>query len=354
MAVYELAPVEFLKGGREMKNRKLIILIIALLFLLNHQVGARQNFSKEHLVSFNGGDIVPEVHLARWVSATAIEVLSDWTPPTTPTNLRVTAFSSTSVSFAWNPSADNSGSFFYVLYANDAVVANASMTATTTTLTGLRPATRYSFRIRARDQAMNWSGFSNSVTATTLSATTAPGAPVLSVTSVGPTHTSLSWTAPTNAAPPFRYWIHRDGVAIVTAHQTNSITFFVAPGATHVYTVQVRAGTVFSAHSNVLAVTTPHPDPNDHTPPSPPTNLGEIHFGDAEFWLSWTESTDGVTAQDFMRYDVYVNGVVSDIQWGTGAQSINYGNFGQSNTVEVIAVDEAGNQSAPAILTFLL
>jgi chitodextrinase len=232
-------------------------------------------------------------------------------------------------------------------------VANAGQTATTLTLTGLNPNTTYTFRIRARDQSMNWSGYSNAVTAKTLPANTAPAAPVLSATSFGPTHISLSWTTPANAAPPLRYWIYRDGVQIIAAHQTNSITFYlVAPGTTHTYTVQVRSGTVFSAHSNAVTVTTPQPDPNDHTPPSTPTNLGESHFGDAEFWLSWTESTDNVTQQDFIRYDVYVNGELSDIQVGSGARSINYGNFGESNTVEVIAVDEAGNESAPATLTF--
>jgi chitinase len=229
------------------------------------------------------------------------------------------------------------------------------MTATTYTWTGLSPNTTYTFRIRARDLSMNWSGYSNPATATTLPANTPPDAPVLSAPSVGPTHISLSWTTPANGAPPFRYWIYRDGVQIIAAHQTNSITFYlVAPDTTHTYTVQVRSGGMFSGHSNAVTVTTPQPDPNDHTPPSTPTNLGENDFGDAEFWLSWTESTDNVTPQDFIRYDVYVNGELSDIQVGTGAQSINYGNFGEFNTVEVIAVDEAGNESAPATLTFFL
>lgn len=295
------------------------------------------------------------LHVALLGASTAWAAPRDRTPPTTPTNLHVTAVSPTSVSLAWSPSTDNSGSFFYVLYANNAVVANASMTATTHTLTGLNPGTTYTFRIRARDQALNWSGYSNSATATTLPANTTPDAPVLSA-SAGPTHISLSWTTPANASPPFRYWIYRDGVAIITWHQTNSITFYlVAPGTTHTYTVQARTGTgVFSAHSNAVTVTTPQPDPNDHAPPSTPTNLGEMHFGDAEFWLSWTESTDNVTPQDFIRYDVYVNGALSDIQVGTGARSINYGNSGEFNSVEVIAVDEAGNESAPATLTFFL
>lgn len=280
----------------------------------------------------------------------------DRTPPTTPTNFHVTAVSPTSVSLAWNTSTDDSGSFFYVLYANNAVVANASMTATTATLSGLNPSTTYTFRIRARDQALNWSGYSNAATATTLPANTPPDAPVLSAVSVGPTHIALSWTAPANGAPPFRYWIWRDGVQLISWHQTNSVTFHgLDPGTTHTYTVQARTGTgLLSAHSNVLSVTTPPADADDVTPPSTPTHLAEMHFGDAEFWLSWTESADNVTPPAFIRYDVYVNGALSDVQFGTGTQSINYGNFGKLNTVQVVAVDEAGNKSEPATLTFFL
>ncbi|CAG0998866.1 Chitinase A1 [Phycisphaerales bacterium] len=279
----------------------------------------------------------------------------DRTPPTTPTNLQVTAVSSTSVSFAWGPSSDNSGSFFYVLFSGNTAVANASMSATTYTLTGLNPGTTYTFRLRARDQSMNWSGYSNTVTATTLPANTPPSPPELSA-SVGPTHIALSWTAPPDAAPPQRYWIYQDGAPIITWHQTNSVTFYLLnPGTTHTYTVQVRDGNgVFSEQSKAVTVTTPPSDPNDHTPPDKPTNLFEDDFGDAEFWLTWTESTDDVTPQDIVRYDVYVNGELSDIQIGTGMRSINYGNFGEFNTVEVYAIDEAGNTSPPATLTFFL
>jgi chitodextrinase len=304
----------------------------------------------------NGSFRILAVPLALLAPAMALGASRDRTPPTTPTNFGVTAVSPTSVTFAWNSSTDNSGSFFYVLSSNTGQLANASMTTTTYTWTGLNPGTTYTFRIRARDQSMNWSGYSNSVTVTTLPANTAPAAPVLTASSVGPTHISLSWTIPANAAPPFRYWIYRDGVAFLTWYQTNSITFYdVAPGTTYSYTVQARSGTgAFSAHSNAVTVTTPQPDANDHTPPSTPTDLNENDWGDAEFELSWTESMDNVTPQDFIRYDVYVNGQLSDVQFGTGARSINYGNFGEFNTVEVIAVDEAANESAPATLTFFL
>jgi chitodextrinase len=295
------------------------------------------------------------VLLALLMSATAIGAPRDHTPPTTPTNLRVTAVSPTSVTLAWDPSKDNSGSFFYVLFSGNTAVSNASMTVTSQTLTELSPSTTYTFRVRARDQALNWSGYSNTVTVTTLPANTPVSPPELSA-GVGPTHISLAWTVPQNAAPPVHYWLYQDGVEIMTWVQTTSHTFYLlSPGTTHTYTVRARAGNgQFSAHSNAVTVTTPAPDPNDHTPPTAPTNLSEEDFGDAEFWLSWTESTDNVTPQDFIRYDVYVNGVLSDVLVGTGARSINYGNFGAVNTVEVIAVDEAGNESPPATLVFFL
>ena len=39
----------------------------------------------------------------------------DRTPPTTPTNLVVTATTTTSVSLSWGPSTDNSGKFNYYI-----------------------------------------------------------------------------------------------------------------------------------------------------------------------------------------------------------------------------------------------
>lgn len=304
------------------------------------------------------GSLTTVRSLATWAAlltaATALAAPRDRTPPTTPTNLRVTAVSSTSVSFAWSAATDNSGSFFYVLSANTGALASASMVATTYTWTGLNPGQTYTFRLRARDQAGNWSGYSNTVSATLLPANTPPAAPVLSA-GVGPTHIALSWTVPPNAAPPVRYWVYRDGVELLSWVQQTSQTFYVTPGTSHTYTVRARAGDgQFSAHSNAVRVTTPAADPNDHTPPTAPTNLWEDDWGDAEFHLSWTESTDNVTPQDFIAYHVYVNGEFSDLLVGSGARSINYGNFGELNTVEVIAVDEAGNQSAPATLTFML
>jgi hypothetical protein len=65
--------------------------------------------------------------------------------------------------------------------------------------------------------------------------------------------------------------------------------------------------------------------------------------------ISWTQSTDDFDAQANIRYDVYVNGHLEEVRFGSGGPVTAYGEFGQ-NTIEVIASDTAGNASAPAMI----
>jgi hypothetical protein len=62
-------------------------------------------------VGWGCGGIDPST-LTESIETTPAE-LRDRTKPTTPANLRVTAATSYSVSLAWNPASDNSGSFSY-------------------------------------------------------------------------------------------------------------------------------------------------------------------------------------------------------------------------------------------------
>jgi hypothetical protein len=104
--------------------------------------------------------------------------------------------------------------------------------------------------------------------------------------------------------------------------------------------------------SDPVTVTTLPPNPNDTTPPTTPTNLREDHYAgsDTEIHLWWTQSTDEFDPQANIRYDVYVNGDLQDILFGSGGMSIIYGEQGE-NLIEVIASDTAGNASEPATIT---
>ena len=277
----------------------------------------------------------------------------DRTPPTTPTNLRVTGISDYSVSLAWNASTDESGFWYYRVVSSAGVTVNVDRTRTSHTFTtGHAAGTTYSFHVFAVDGRGNPSPNSNTVSATLRPAGSLPSAPVLSAPDVGPTHISLAWTAPFDAGPPVRYWLYWNGQALIVGHQTTSFTlYFLSPGTTHTLTVQARDGRGrFSAHSETLTVTTPPSDPNDLAPPTAPTNLWGGGFGDTEFELSWTASTDNVTPQAYIRYDLYINDVFEDSTVGF-TRMIAYGEVGE-NRIELIAVDEAGNESAAS--TFLL
>src|SRR5207302_5805168 len=90
----------------------------------------------------------------------------------------------------------------------------------------------------------------------------------------------------------------------------------------------------------------------DKTPPTTPGNLRDngMSFDDGETWLFWDQSTDDQTPQSEIRYDVYVNGVFNGSAVGSGGPFIVYGTVGTANTFAVVAVDEEGNESAPASL----
>ncbi|MEN3608655.1 discoidin domain-containing protein [Plantactinospora sp. ZYX-F-223] len=87
------------------------------------------------------------------------------TPPTAPGNLTVTAKTASSVSLAWTASTDDGGVTGYQVRQGSSVL--GSPTGTSYQVTGLHPATSYTFTVVARDGAGNVSAPSNPVTVTT-------------------------------------------------------------------------------------------------------------------------------------------------------------------------------------------
>ncbi|MEV6967530.1 discoidin domain-containing protein [Hamadaea sp. NPDC051192] len=90
---------------------------------------------------------------------------ADTQAPSTPANLTVTGKTSSSVSLSWSASTDNVGVTAYQVRQGGAVV--ATVTGTTATVSGLNPATAYTFTVTAQDAAGNTSAASNAVTVTT-------------------------------------------------------------------------------------------------------------------------------------------------------------------------------------------
>jgi chitodextrinase len=277
----------------------------------------------------------------------------DRTPPTPPTTLVVTGVTDTTVALAWGPSTDNSGTFnYYIAGAGPQVI--VPQTLTSHTMTGLLPGTTYTFRVAARDLAGNNSKSSNPVTVTMPGQIPgAPTKPAVQLTAVGPTHVSLSWLS-TDNGPTIWYTIYIDGQMVSTVNSragtftcaTVMVPTYCVPinqSTTYTFTVRARdSENKLSPMSDPLVVTTAPADPNDLTPPTEPSNVTAPSIG-GFLLVSWSPSTDDITPQALIRYDIYVDGQLRRVVVGETSAEVDF--YVDEQIVTVIAVDAADNGS---------
>jgi hypothetical protein len=289
---------------------------------------------------------------------------ADRKAPTKPLNLRSTGNTSYSVSLAWDPSTDNSGTFSYGVRDNWG--REITLPGTQTTVTWkyphppLNPGSTYSFVVYAKDAAGNKSSISNTVTVALPLDKEAPTVPAFTVTSVGTRHISLAWSS-TDDSPWISYQVSKDGVRVHTGWiSATSRTFsLLQPGTTYTFTAQARdyfenvpGGNVSSVSAPFSVTTTPN-DGSDVTPPTEPSSVQAFGYGDLEMQVWWGASTDAVTPQKVIVYEIYVNGVHENTAIGTNMTPSAYGVLGE-NVVTVIAIDEAGNRSTAGRTTIVL
>ena len=295
---------------------------------------------------------------------TASAAKPDKVAPTTPTNLVVTAITSSTVSLKWNPSTDNSGKFSYRLKVNSLNGASSttqivSQTQTTYTAQYMVPFYSYSFAVYAVDASGNRSSDSNLVTADIPGDTVPPSAPVLEATTLGPSQVQLTWTKSVDNLPNncCSYALSRNGspltqninAAAAPNGYESVIIRHLPPGSNNAFTVTAidYTGRNKSTSNTANAQTWPSVDT---TPPSVPTNLHIVSFdtGGGEGWLGWTQSTDDTDAQNNIEYEIYVNGILSPLPVSAGVDvDFAYALMGVcENTFTVKAVDKTGNTSA--------
>jgi hypothetical protein len=310
--------------------------------------------------------IEPEVAPITALGSEAVASSADRKAPTRPSNFRSTGNTSWSVSLAWGPSTDNSGSVSYRVRDNWGRV--ITVPGTQTSVTWKYPAhpplhhgSTYSFSVYAVDAAGNKSASTNPVSVALPLDTQAPTVPNFSVTSVGTRHISLKWSS-TDDSPAISYIVTKDGVRINSGWISDSSRTFtlLQPGTTYAFTAQARdyysnvPGGNVSAVSPAFRVTTKTNDGSDVTPPTQPSPVAANLYGDGstEMQVSWGASTDAVTPGNVIVYEMYVNGVHENTAIGT-TQTHGYGVFGQ-NVITVIAIDEAGNRSVAGKTTIFI
>jgi chitodextrinase len=266
--------------------------------------------------------------------------------PPTPTNLRITATTDTSISLAWDAPSGNSGNWWYCLQRDGQGCIRIDPPATTYLRTGLWPSTTFNYSLVAVSFNGQRSGSSNTVTYTTPPDVTPPSTPTLTQTGVWPVRVALSWTVSTDNVSQVWYTLLVNG----EPHRADQIGWQSAlvldrtPSTGYTFQITVRDYFGNTAASNVVSVTTPAV--TDFESPTAPTNLSLSFQSDPpEIWLNWDQSTDNSDPQSLILYDVYINGVfLEHSAVGYGA-TVTYCQGEGPNRITMRAVDTSGNAS---------
>ena len=287
----------------------------------------------------------------------------DGTPPTQPTNLHVTEVSQTSVTLAWNASTDNVAVRSYSLWGEGlSGVVSVTHPQTTATWSGLRPGQTVTFHVSAFDANYNASTPSTGATATTLADTTAPTTPSgLTVSTVTASKVLLTWNSGTDTFQPVRHEILVNGVPSDDVFSTVPAGTIPRPAVQSAWVRQLDPSTAYelgvraidpsgnvSQTSNTVNATTAAS--TDTVAPTTPTLLSAFDGGSSfcpeELWLRWTASSDNEPPSG-LEYEVRVNGTINEVVPGATG-TITYTEVLGANTVTIVAVDQAGNASAPS------
>ncbi len=220
----------------------------------------------------------------------------DTTPPTTPQSFVLTGKTSSSVSLSWAASSDNVAVTGYAISGGPAVV---NVTGTTATITGLLANTAYSFTVKAKDVAGNFSPASTALNVTTapnVVDTTPPTAPGnLVTTGVTSASVSLSWAAATDNVGVTGYVIYY-GSNSINVTGTTAVVSNLASNTDYSFTVKaIDASGNLSPASNAVALKT---SPFNGVEPAQ-LLFDDFTYSspdDASFLLNWKASDYGPAA----------------------------------------------------------
>ena len=260
---------------------------------------------------------------------------TDFTAPTAPTNLAASGTTVNSTQLSWTAATDNVAVTGYEVYQGATL--KATVATTSYTVTGLNPATLYSFSVKAKDANNNVSAASNVVDVTTLADTTAPSAPVLSASGTTNTTTNLAWTAATDNVGVVGYEVYQGTTLRATVTTLTYAVTGLSAGTSYAFNVLAKDAAGNTTSSNVVNVTTTTPDT---TAPSAVV-LSASGTTNTTTNLAWTAATDNVGV---VGYEVY-QGATLRATVTTLTYAVTGLTASTAYTFSVKAKDAAGNAS---------
>ncbi|GAA2411713.1 hypothetical protein GCM10010404_82040 [Nonomuraea africana] len=261
----------------------------------------------------------------------------DNTPPTDPTNLRLTAMTPTSVTVTWDASTDSgSGLSGYTFYLNG--VAKGSTSSRSATFSGLTSGVSVTIQVDAYDAKGNRSAKAELVV-TPINDTTPPIVPQVRVTALDAGKITVGWDTPYDESSVVGYGVYLNG-AKQGADQTARTKAFTGLSAGALYTISVDAIDLLGNRS--ARGTRTVRAQADRTPPTLPGSVSVVATSKTAITLAWNPSSDdnvGVTGYGLYLGSLRVAEIPSRVYTFTGLTP------GVSYTVGVDAVDELGNRS---------
>jgi chitodextrinase len=295
-----------------------------------HETGLR---SAEHCYAVRAYDAAGNRSA---LSAQACATPPDVTPPTVPAKVVASAKGEGEVEVAWAPSTDDVGVAGYAVTRERARV--AEVPAPPAREAGLRAATRYCYRVVARDIAGNHSAPSEPACVTTPDRT-APSPPAhLVAAAAAEGRVALAWSPAEDNVGVAGYEVWRGKYLLA---KVGTATTYAddgpKPSAETCYTVRAfdAAGNRSPASAESCA-----PTP-DLVPPSAPADVAAAPASPRRMLLSWSASTDNIGVAG---YEVLRDGKTISEAKATSAAEDSLEPL-REYCYSVRAVDAAGNRS---------
>lgn len=263
-------------------------------------------------------------------------------PPTTPTGLRTTSVTFSTIGLAWTASSAERGVAGYRVFRGGTQI--AEVTGTSYTDGGRSGGTTYSYSVEAFDTAGSASGRSAALSVTTpRPELTAPTG--LTASAVSYTSAAIRWTANSADQGVTGYRVYRDGTLVASPTGTTYSDTALRPATSYSYTVSASNSGASSPQSTALRITTRA----DDLAPAVPGNVRATATASYLITVAWSASQDA-GGSTVAGYRVYRSDRGASPIATVGATATSYGDMlvsaGTRYTYRVAAFDPIGNASA--------